>query len=57
MPSQHPFLARGVGDCMLLVLPGDVDSPPPLPGILGMWGCGAVGVGCRWYGFRLLRGE
>jgi hypothetical protein len=31
VPAHHPFLSRGAGDCVLLVLPDDVGSPPPSP--------------------------
>lgn len=31
VPATHPFLARGAGDRMVLVLPDDVGSPPPSP--------------------------
>jgi hypothetical protein len=30
VPTHHPFLSRA-DDCMLLVLPDDVGSPPPSP--------------------------
>jgi hypothetical protein len=31
VPADHPFLARGLDDRMVLVLPADVASPPPSP--------------------------
>ena len=32
MPSQHPFLARGIGDCMFLVLHGSLHGFGALAG-------------------------